>query len=45
MHVKLQFREQLQVKSQRESKRISAYDLYEFYWQMHKQVDIRNRCR
>jgi hypothetical protein len=32
MHVRLQFREQLQVKSQRKSKRISAYDWYEFHW-------------
>ncbi len=46
MNVRLQFREQLQVKSQRKSKRIAAYDWYEFLLSgMHKLVNVRNRCR
>ncbi len=45
MHVKLQFREQLQVKSQKEKKQIPAYGLFEFYWQMYEKIDAGIRCR
>ncbi len=41
---KLQLREYLQVKSSRKSKRIPAYGLLQFYWEICKKFDAGNRC-